>query len=411
MTAQRRSPFAASKVRIILLLVLILMGALIAVLRLGGRSVPPPASMTPRASMPGASHPAEIQPASSVTMAKPDEAGGVQICGFGKVAINQDDAGALQDRVGELTKGTASRWLAALQNSGDLRARAAGLLLEGKVTGGEPLRPVTEQTRDAIAQLAAGTVEPAVYAVAMSMCGKYSGTAAGGACQQISLQRWTQIDPGNAVPWLLLADDAQRRHNVADEANAFAHAANSTKVDAYGDSLYAFAAPELPPDVTPLERDYFATEVMGVEAAMATPHYGIAGRLCSVEAMRDSKVRQQCSSLAELLVNHGSDLLDLAVGKAIGIRAGWTSARVNELAQHQYALMEIIRELAPAADADWTCEAVSRVNAYMDQRVRVGEAAAANDLLERSGGTVPELAQRYRQFLDDMRRNAERQDQ
>jgi hypothetical protein len=218
-----------------------------------------------------------------------------------------------------------------------------------------------------------------------------------------------QIDPDNAVPWLLLADDAQRRHDVTDDANAFAHAASATKVDAYGDSVYTFAAPELPAEATPLERDYFAVEVIGVEAAMTTPHLSIASRHCSVDAVRDGKVRQQCNALAQLLVGRGSNLLELSVGKAIGTRVGWTRERVDELAQQQDALEEVIRELTPSDEAQlWTCAAVDRVNAYMDQRARVGEVAAANDLVERSGATLPELAQRYRQFMDDLQRREPR---
>ena len=400
----------SSKARVIFFLALIGMVALVAVLRLRGRT---PALISPVA--PGAGVPAARQLAARQhekrAMATQDDGAAAQICGFGKVAIDQEDANAARERVGELTKETAARWLTALQNSGDLRARAAGLLLDGKVTGGEPIHPATEQTRDAIVQLAAGTAEPAVYAVALSMCGAYSESGPDRACQQISLQRWAQIDPNNAVPWLLLADDARRRHDVAGEANAFAQAASASKVDAYGDSLYAFAAPELPPDVTPLERDYFATEVIGVEAAMATPHYGIASRHCSVDAMRDSKLRQQCNSLAELMISQGSDLLDLSVGKVIGIRAGWSSERVNDLAQRQDALAEVITELIPSDAGEWTCETVSRFNSYMDQRARVGEVAAANDLLERSGGTAPQLAEKYRAHLDDIRRHATQQDQ
>jgi hypothetical protein len=178
--------------RFVFLLALILMIALIGVLRLRGRTVAPVAPVAPmtvRAGVLAASHPL-AQRHAGMAMVKPDEAGAAQICGFGKVAINQDDASAVFERVGELSIGTAARWLSALQNSGDLRARAAGLLLEGKLTGGEPLRPVTEETRDAIVQLAAGTVEPAVYAVAMSMCGTYSGSGSDAACQQITLQRW-----------------------------------------------------------------------------------------------------------------------------------------------------------------------------------------------------------------------------
>jgi hypothetical protein len=339
-----------------------------------------------------------------------------QICGFGNVSIDHDDdehQDTAHQYVGELTNGVAARWVSALQNSGNLPARAAGLLLEGKVTtGGDPSYPVLEQTRDALVQLAEGTVDPAVYAMAMSMCDTYSGIELNDACQSISVQRWAQMDPTNAVPWLLLAGEARKRHSLGEEAEAFSNAAKSTKVDTYRDSLYGFAEPELPEDATPLERSYLATEVSGVEAGMSTPQYLAVDQHCSVGALQDRKVRQECNAVAQLLAFRGGDLLDLSMGRIIGARVGWPSDRVNELLQQRNALMQVIRQATPSDNSiRWTCEGVSQVNAYMDQRARLGEVGAANELLQRSGETVLELAAKYTQFVDDTLRNAKRQEQ
>ena len=215
------------------------------------------------------------------------------------------------------------------------------------------------------------------------------------------------MDPDNAVPWLLLAGRARARHDAAAEADAFGHAAASHKIDSYSDSVFAFAEPQLPQDVTPLERAYLATEVVGVEAAIGLPQYSVAGQHCSSDAMHDGIVRQQCSSLAELLVSKGNSLLDLGVGEAIGARAGWPSKRVDELELEQHALMQAMIQQSPSdQDTLWTCDAVSRVNAFMLQRVRLGEVGAARELLERSGETVEVMAQRYTQYLDNLKREA-----
>lgn len=76
------------------------------------------------------------------------------------MSIDKSDTGAVFQHVGALTKGAVARWLSALQNSDDLRARVAVLLLEGKVTGGDSLRPVQEQTRNELVQLAARSGDP-----------------------------------------------------------------------------------------------------------------------------------------------------------------------------------------------------------------------------------------------------------
>jgi len=337
--------------------------------------------------------------------------GTLEVCGYGQVPIDKNDDGAIFQHVGGLTKGAGTRWLSALQNSGDLRARVAGLLLEGKVTGGDSLRPVAEQALNEVVQLATGTGDPAVYAMALSMCDKSAASDADGACRQLSLQRWMRMDPDNAVPWLLLAGKARARHDSAAEADAFSHAAAAHTINSYSDSVFAFAEQELPQDVTPLERSYLALEVIGVEAAIGLPQYGVANRHCSSDAMQDSTSRQQCDSLATLLVTKGTNLLDLGVGKSIGARVGWSNERIKELVLEQHALQQaIMQQTSSDNDKLWTCDAVSRVNAYVVQRVRLGELGAARDVLERSGEPLEAMAQKYTQYLDNIRRDALRQE-
>ena len=342
-----------------------------------------------------------------------DDSGTVEICGVGKVPIDSGDPLALNQRVGALTKGAGARWLSALQDSSDLRARVAGLLLEGRMTGDEPMQPASEQTRDALVQLAVGAGDPAVYAMAVSICSADQGAPADGTCQQISLRRWAQLDPDNAVPWLLLAGQARERQDRAAEADAFSQAALAHKVDSYNYSLYAFSESEMPNDVTPLERFYLSVELVGHESAMQAPQYSIASRHCSADALQDADVRQQCNALAELLVTRGTTMLDLGAGTHIGALAGWSAQRVNALTQKKMALMQALMQETPSANEEmWTCDGVRRGNAYMSQMAQSGELGAARDALDRSGETVPALAQKQQDFIDKLIRDAsERQQQ
>jgi len=256
----------------------------------------------------------------------------VEICGKGRVAIDKADPGVAFHYVGKLAAAAEARWLTALQNSDDLRARVAGLYFEGKLTGGRSLRPVTEQTRNEVVQLAAGSSDPAVYAMALSMC------------QAVS------------------HDDA---------------------------------------DINPLERAYLATEVIGIEAGIGLPEYNIASHHCSVAGTQAGETRQTCAALAELLVTRGTNLLDMAMGVAIGKRAGWPSERVNQVTLEQHALMQALMQQVPAdEDNMWSCDAVTRSNAYMGETVRVGELAAARALLERSGETPEIMADKFVRYMD-----------
>lgn len=404
-----RSSATMTKTRGVLLVLFIVAIAVVVCLLVRGRSTQPIVSVGIVQATATENHSVVQQPA-IVQHPKANNIDTVGICGYGQVQTDQSDASAIFQHIGTLTEGAGTRWLSALQNSGDLRARVAGLLLEGKVTGGDSLRPVAEETRNEVVQLAAGDRDPAVYAMAVFMCDASSATDPGSACRQISLERWARMDSDNAVPWLLLAGGARVRHDSAAEANAFSHAANAHKIDSYSDSVFAFAEPELPQDVTPLERSYLATEVIGVEAAIRSPQYSVASQHCTSDAMQDRNIRQQCDSLAELLVTKGTNLLDLSLGKTIGARAGWPTKRVNELVQEQHALMQAIMQQTPSDnDKLWTCDAVAHLNAYVVQRVRLGELGAAREVLERSGENIEAMAQKYTQYMDNINRDPHRQ--
>ena len=86
--------------------------------------------------------------------------------------------------------------------------------------------------------------------------------------------------------------------------------------------MYGFAEAALPAEVSPVERSYFATEVIGIEAAQRVAQYTAASQHCSKDAVQDSTVRQQCNAVAELLLK-GPTLLDFGIGASIGARLGW----------------------------------------------------------------------------------------
>jgi hypothetical protein len=386
--------------------VLVIAVLIVLALLFRGRSHPVTAPLRVSQDVPMKSSPVAVPPLID-SKPLPDNFSKLEICGFGKVPLDTTDSFAVYKYLGAKTKKAAESWLSALLNSGDYRARAAGLFLEGKITGGLALRSIAEPTRDALVQLAVGAGDPAIYSLAVYACRDRLDDPADSACRQISLSGWARMDPDNAVPWLLLAGKAREGQNVAAEADAFNRAARANRIDAYSNSLYAFAEPELPKDTTPLERWYFATEVIGIEAATGLPHYHVASTHCSVEAMQDSNVRQQCNALAELLVTQGTTVLDLMLGARIGARAGWPKQRVNRLTQEHNALMQAINEATPTASDDlWSCNGVHLGNAYVSQRVRLGEVGAARDALDRSDETEQELARRWTETMDKLQHDA-----
>jgi hypothetical protein len=329
----------------------------------------------------------------------------IEICGIGKVRADPDDPGAAKF-VTALTQETLLRWIAALRNSDDNRARAVGLYVENILDRDVP-QMTREDAQNELVQLAVGTVDPAVYALAYSKCNSgFDGQSPTAACGLLSPQGWAQRDPDNAAPWLAVAARAQQESNPAAEADAFAHIAKAQKYDPY-DSLLAFAELESPADATSLERRVVENDMIGIEATIPAPIRPTFGR-CAVEAMRDPAVHQQCAALAELFASTGKTLMDLAFATSLGSRLGWAPERLKSLKQRFYAAMGTLEQAIPAGDGkEWSCRSVERGNAYMAERMRLGELGAAQELIDRSGESIPELARKYQESLAESLRRAQ----
>jgi hypothetical protein len=290
-------------------------------------------------------------------------------------ADSEDD-----DLVISATPETRHRWEAALLDSSDSRARAIGLVIRRteSVRAGSIVQ--AEESRDELVQLAAGSSDPAVYAIAFGLCRMpFPGASTAGACQRISLSEWTRLDPDNAVPWILAAQAARTRNDTQAETDAFARAADTHRIDNYSDSLLSFGLTEVPRDITPAEKTSLAVELVGYEAAWGGPELSEISRFCAADALRRDETHKECNSVAELLVNHGSTLINFSFGTRIGERVGWPSERLQGLSQERDALIE----LGTDEEQGWSCEKVHRVNEFIEKRAQLGELAAIRELRDR----------------------------
>jgi hypothetical protein len=344
---------------------------------------------------PASVSPAAVKPASN---AGADE---IEICGVGKVKLDRDDLAAAGKYLDALTKNSRLRWLAALRNSNDYRARASGLFLEGFVDRDSPQKDA-DAARDELLQLAAATKDPAIFALAYIKCIKGGGDL--GACPQFNLDDWTRADADNAVPWLQLAARAHREGDGTAEAAAMAHAAQAHQYQTYNWSVFSFAQSAMPNEVTATDRWILTTQVIGVEAAMLSPYQPLF-QYCSRDAQSDAAVYRQCDALAELMVQKAAALIDFSVGKSLGARVGWPAERVDSLAQETKASIWAINEMTGMdPKQQWSCDSVARGNAYMSQLGEVGERGLARQAIEDSGETIAELSRRFDEWLAAMGR-------
>ena len=345
-----------------------------------------------------------------------NRSGGLEICGLGEITVDRSDAFGVAKALSALGRKALARWMSALVDSDDARARAVGLAMQatalfgGTGIGASADAASTEQARDALVQLAVGAADPAVYAMAINLCNSYYDPSPAASCALISLREWARIDSDNAVPWLYIAGKAQAANDAAAASAALGRAAAAHRANSYSSSLVSYAQSEMPPDATPTEQYLMATSLIGYEAAWSTPHDNVATKLCSVDAVSDDGVRQNCAALAELLISHGTTLIDLGIGAGIGSHVGWPSERLRQLSQERDALMQVLMEPIPTNNAEpWDCDHVRLGNELIKQVVHLGELGAARDALERSGETVEELAKRQAEFMEKIRTEAQQQ--
>ena len=366
----------------------------------------PVAAVTP--TPPAPLSPEGISRAAVEAARKGDYSDEIEVCGVGRVKLEANDLGAAGRYLNALTKNSRLRWLAALRNSDDYRARATGLYLEGIFDRDSPQKD-PEAARDELVQLALATKDAAIFALAYTKCIKgVEDFSSPGACPQLSIGDWAHADADNAVPWLQLAAKARREGDGSAEAAAFAQAAQAHQYESYNWSLFSFAKAAMPEDVTATERWILTTEIVGVEAAMPMPYQPLF-QYCSREAQGDAAVRRQCDGLAELMVAKGGTLLDLSAGKGLGARIGWPAERLDKMTQELKASRQALDQMTPSDPTQqWSCDGVARGNAFMSRWDELGERGLARQAIERSGETVAALSHKYdEQMATTMRETQE----
>jgi hypothetical protein len=306
----------------------------------------------------------------------------VDVCGKGKVPSEGDHWTNIYQYVLAVTQDATARWRTGLLDSSDNRARVVGLMLQSAEFRGADSAVEAEESKREMIQLAARTGDPAVYALAVTVCrGIFAGLSQPlDACQQISLFEWTRLDPDNAQPWIATAQAARNLGDVPAEASAFARAAASHEIRSPSEALVSVGLAMIPQDATPLERAAMAIDLVGYGSAFAQPLAQIS-RYCSADGIKQYEVQKECSAIAELLVDHGDSVIDFNFGRKLGERVGWPLERTRPVPAESAAPpgLSITDLLNP-----WSCQSASRINTYMEKRAKLGEIGMLKEQIERS---------------------------
>jgi hypothetical protein len=340
---------------------------------------------------------ARLQPSPTVA-----RAGEVEVCGVGAVKGTPADPAGLTALEALRSPAAAAAWLDTVIASGDERARAAALYVRGQLARADATRGLAEpdprcmdnpvcrkpfeelsaataergaaRWRDALAQLAARTSDPAAYAYAVQACRAAQGGARAGPCQQVSIEHWARMDERNGVPWLLVADAARARNDAAGAAEAIQRAAQADHLRFHGHSLVQALLSSAPRELSPAQAALLTHDVAGMQVAWNYPTYQAATRHCS-EGAQSTGVRDTCRQLAELMVRKPGTLQDLSIGIVLGERAGWPADRVKSL-RDSFNSLHAAGSRALVSDMGLGCQAVDRYRRFFVEVARVGEVAA-----------------------------------
>lgn len=337
--------------RIVAFAAVIAAALMIAMLRSPADRAPPdePKDKRPRDESVQVAYPPALLDAEPPTTAAPPDVvvpNATELCGYGKVDPEEIPA-SLEGVADSVLLGALDKFVSAR----DPRKRALGLAARAwveaeaadrRVVAADPKTCVEtalcdEQaaeafTRgatpsiDALARLAATTLDPDVYVMAMRACRSIIPDAPPPGCGALSLDQWTRLDPDNAMPWLLSAREAKKRWDDASFQDALLHASRARFFDRrrtpYGDILASVDEHAEP--VRTLIVGRLADADAREDPADYQSNFTISIQYCL--ARTDPARREMCSNIGHVLNELSSDALAGAIGEMF--TADWPAERI-----------------------------------------------------------------------------------
>ena len=243
----------------------------------------------------------------------------------------------------------------------------------------------------ALVQLALGTNDPRIYALAFQTCGR---AAAGSACSLLNARQWARLDPGNAAPWLYAFGEAKQRKDAAGVDEALFQIGQAQRQES---RIFLPLLPVLdaapPGDASLLATQGLAVQMIGKMVATVIPDLGGLLGACRGPALADANRRQVCERVASLLGERSDDLLTQNIGARMISEVTGSADR--------YALLRAERDAYFAdqtpvtQDADpLGCGTLRRILDRLRQQALIGEVGVVRRWVAQSGLTPKELLAR-----------------
>ena len=272
---------------------------------------------------------------------------------------------------------------------------------------GRPIAPQVLAVREALAQMGRTSNNPAVYALAFSICGQYG--SAEGACRMITAEQWARLDPGNAQPWMFMLNTAVQRNDTAAQNEALHRIANAKRIDSGMFAVPGLMISQAPDDDASVPAVLgLVVEAFGMSAAWGMLNYQPVLQSCKGDALRDANRQQTCAAMADLLTERADTLMDRSIGMALGKQLGWPAERIDRMRGELNAYTVALSE-SPSGTLQQECPAMRKMLNQFARNAALGEAGNLRDWVAHSGKT-PEDFIRAEQARRDAVRAGEARD-
>lgn len=300
---------------------------------------------------------------------------GLEVCGVRRVPADElrrwkADAGlretamkTVDERMQRIGDAALARIAARLAAGNERQQVAARLLM---------------QDRDGAALLAGRSSDAQAYQMALTACGGPGGETPH--CARLTPQRWAELDPSDARPWLRLMDAAQQHQDAAGVAAALAEAAARPGLSR-GQFLLerqAVAVADAMPDAAGIGNAWVA--IIGMDAAMPVFDLGAPLRACRGDALRDVTRLAHCRALARQVLANATDLGEASVAQKLADRVGVPrEQQAHDAATLKAAQDRYVERALTDIGAD--CAALQRLKRLSTERAAMGELGMALSLL------------------------------
>ena len=242
---------------------------------------------------------------------------------------------------------------------------------------------------DRMVERALSSRNPVLTAIALQACRVRTGR-----CTMLGVERWTQLDPDNAMPWLFLAQQASARQDEAARIDALFHASVAKTSKLYGDSLLAVAEAALQPTPASPAAPTAVIDIVGIQAAWSFPSLRTITESCTAAQLNDANRRQLCDSIATVLLDKGRTWIERGFAIRLGERLGWPEDRLAALRLERDAWSALqAKDFVEGQGNDvMSCGSLQQLLAKQVRLGKLGEVQSARADLLASGKPLAELA-------------------